>query len=74
MPPRNPLPYALASFAVAALIEYPLGRKYPLKKRVPMLTRMLTAGALAFGTVYAANWLVSAWQARPQLPQGTPDR
>lgn len=68
MPPRNPLPYAVAAFGVAALIEYPLAKKYPLKDPLPIGNRMLAAGALAFVGVYAATWIVSAWETRPQLP------
>lgn len=74
MPPRNPLPYAIAAFGVAALIEYPLAKRYPLRDPVPMINRMFVAGALAFVGVYAANWIVSAVQGSPQLPQGSPDR
>lgn len=63
----NPFPYAVAAFGIAALLEYPLAKKYPLKQPLPMGNRMLAAGALAFVSTYAASWLVSAWQTRPQL-------
>lgn len=73
MPPRNPLPYAVAAFGVAALMEYPLAKRFPLREPVPMINRMATAGALAFVGVYIANWIVSAVQRPAQLPERAPD-
>ena len=55
----NPFPYAVAAFGIAALLEYPLAKKYPLKVPVPMGNRMLVAGALAFASTYAASWIVA---------------
>jgi hypothetical protein len=64
----TPLPYALTAFAVAALLEYPLGKRFPLQKPVPMFNRMAVAGALAFVGTYASFYIVSGLQRRPQLP------
>lgn len=64
----TPLPYALTAFAVAALLEYPLAKRFPLQKPVPIGTRMATAGALAFVGTFAAFHIVSALKRRPQLP------
>lgn len=64
----SPLPYALAAFGVAALLEYPLGKRYPLKDPVSLPARMAVAGALAFVGTYASFYIVSGFQRRPQLP------
>ena len=66
--PTSPLPYALTAFAVAALLEYPLGKRFPLQKPVPMFNRMAVAGALAFVGTYASFYIVSGLKRRPQLP------
>ena len=64
----SPLPYALAAFAVAALLEYPLGKKYPLRDPVSLPARMAVAGGLAFVGTYASFYIVSGFKRVPQLP------
>lgn len=66
--PTSPLPYALAAFSVVALLEYPLGKRFPLRDPVSLPTRMAVAGGLAFVGTYAAFYIVSGLKRRPQLP------
>lgn len=66
--PTGPFPYAITAFAVAALLEYPLGKRFPLRDPVSLPVRMAVAGGLAFVGTYAAFHIVSAFKARPQLP------
>lgn len=66
--PTGPLPYALAAFAVASLLEYPLGKRYPLRDPISLPVRMAVAGGLAFVGTYASFYIVSAVKRRPQLP------
>jgi hypothetical protein len=66
--PIGPFPYAITAFALAALLEYPLGKRYPLAKPIRLSTRMAVAGGLAFVSTYAAYYIVSAFKRRPQLP------
>jgi len=65
--PTGPFPYAVAAFTVAALLEYPLAKRYPLKEPMPTGTRMLVAGGLAFVGTYAAYHIVSALSSQPKL-------
>lgn len=64
MPRLNPFPYAITAFGIAALLEYPLGKRFPLKDPIPLGNRMLVAGALAFVSTYAASWIVGQYQKR----------
>lgn len=49
---------ALGAAAVAAAIEYPLAKKFPLANPVSLSTRMAVAGGLAFiGVFVAAQFL-----------------
>jgi hypothetical protein len=66
--PVSPLPYASVAFVVAALLEYPLGKKFPLKDPVSLPTRMAVAGGLAFVGTFAAFYIVSGFKRRPELP------
>lgn len=66
--PTGPLPYAFAAFGVAALLEYPLGKRFPLKDPVSLPVRMAVAGGLAFVGTFAAFYIVSGIKGRPQLP------
>lgn len=52
------LKLATGAALVAAAIEYPLGRKFPLATPVSLPTRMAVAGALAFvGVMVAARFI-----------------
>jgi hypothetical protein len=64
----GPFPYAVAAFCVAALLEYPLGKKYPLRDPVSLPARMAVAGGLAFVGTYASFYIVSGFKRVPQLP------
>lgn len=72
--PISPLPYAITAFVVAGLLEYPLGKRYPLRDPISLPVRMAVAGGLAFVGTYAAFHIVSAFKARAQLPERTPNR
>jgi hypothetical protein len=67
-PATSPLPYAIVASLVAAALEYPLAKRFPLKNPVPVPNRMAVAGALAFVSVYVTFGIVSRLKARPQLP------
>lgn len=49
----SPLPYAVAAFGVAALLEYPLAQKYPLRgyARRPRGSRCLRPGRVRRSSV-----------------------
>jgi hypothetical protein len=66
--PASPLPYALVASVVAATLEYPLAKRFPLRDPVPLANRMAVAAALAFVSVYVTFGIVSRLKARPQLP------
>ena len=52
---NNTTKLALGAAAVAAAIEYPLGKKFPLATPVSLPTRMAVAGGLAFIGVLVAS-------------------
>jgi hypothetical protein len=70
----NTLPFAITAGVVAALIEYPLAKRYPLRDPIPMRNRMLAAGALAFASVYVTFGIVSALKLTPKLPENAANR
>ncbi len=51
------IPLALTAGVIGALVEYPLGNAFPLEKPVPIVNRMLVAGALVAGSVLIAMHL-----------------
>ena len=53
----NILPFALTAGVVGAVIEYPLGKKFPLRDPVSIATRMFVTGALVTGSVLVAGAL-----------------
>jgi hypothetical protein len=65
--PIGPFPYAVAAFAVSALLEYPLAKKYPLKEPISTGRRMLVAGTLGFLGTYAAFYIVAGVYSQRKL-------
>lgn len=51
---------ALGAGLVAAVIEYPLGKRYPLATPVALTTRMAVAAGLAITGVLVASQFVKA--------------
>ena len=49
------LPLPILAGVIAAAIEYPLSQRYQTIPPTPVATRMLIAGAMVAGAVYAAQ-------------------
>jgi hypothetical protein len=63
----NIVPFAVTAGLIGAAVEYPLGNAFPLEKPVPIVNRMLVAGALVAGSVIIADILRrSSRQAKAQ--------